>query len=45
MNKPVIINYKQHLEWSIHNVLLMTTVWVKYSQFSVGAMAWYYLSD
>ena len=45
MNKPVVINYRQHLKGNIHNVLLMTIVLVKYIQFSVGAMAWYYLSD
>ena len=46
MNKPVVINYRQQLKVNIHIVLLMTMVWVKYIiQFSVGAMAWYYLSD
>ena len=45
MNKPVVINYKQYLKGSTHNVLLMTMVWVRYIQFSVGAMAGYYLSD
>ena len=45
MNKPVVIDYKQHLKGNIHNVLLMTMVWIKYIQFSGGAMAWYYLSD
>ena len=44
MNKPVVINHRQHLKGNIHNVLLMTMVWVKYIQFSVGAMAWYYLN-
>ena len=44
MNKPVVINYRQYLKGNIHNVLLMTMVWVKYIQFSVGAVAWYYLS-
>ena len=43
MNKP--INYRQYLKENIHNVLLMTMVWVKYIQFPVGAMAWFYLSD
>ena len=45
MNKPVVISYRQYLKGNIHNVLLMTMLWVNYIQFSVGAMAWYYLSD
>ena len=45
MNKPVVINYGQYLKGNIHIVLLMKVVWVKYIQFPVGAMAWYYLSD
>ena len=36
MNKPVVINYRQHLNGNIRNVLLMTMVWVKYIQFHLG---------
>ena len=45
MNKPVVINYRQYIKWNILNMLLMTMVWVKYIQISVGEKAWYYLSD